>query len=321
MVELAKQLAPGAAAMGSVEEVLKLGVDGVVIATPSALHAEEAIAALENGTPVFCQKPLGRSAEETGAVIAAARKADRLLGVDLSYRHLTEACKIYDLCRAGELGDIYIADLVFHNAYGPAKEWFYNRTLSGGGCVIDLGIHLVDLALWTFGFPRIVKISSHLFSNGRKFAPGVDGVEDYADAMIDLETGATIRIACSWNLPAGCDAIITGSFYGTRGGAAFHNVEGSFYKFRAERYNGTKRETLACSEDQWGGRAAVNWVKRLGSDRTFDPEIESLIRVAEVLDGIYQGTVCGNPVNRPGTRADSAQLTNEEPVVAFQRCL
>ena len=65
-----------------------LGLDGVVIATPSALHAAQAVAALERGFAVFCQKPLGRTAPETAAVVEAARAADRLLGVDLSYRHV-----------------------------------------------------------------------------------------------------------------------------------------------------------------------------------------------------------------------------------------
>ena len=75
----------------------------------------------------------------------AAREADRLLGVDLSYRHTEAVRRIKALIDDGRLGDIFAADLVFHNAYGPGKPWFFDKNQSGGGCVIDLGVHLVDL--------------------------------------------------------------------------------------------------------------------------------------------------------------------------------
>ena len=70
--------------LGSLDDLLATELDGIVIATPSALHAEQAIAALEHGVAVFCQKPLGRTAAEAEAVVEAARRADRLLCVDLS---------------------------------------------------------------------------------------------------------------------------------------------------------------------------------------------------------------------------------------------
>src|SRR5215472_11233549 len=140
--ELAAQAArtfPRAAVLTSLDDLMEVGVDGIVIATPSALHAEQAIAALERGMAIFCQKPPGRTAKETRQVVDAARAADRLLGVDLSYRFISGARKIHDLCRNGELGEIFAVDLIFHNAYGPDKAWFYDWKLSGGGCVIDLG--------------------------------------------------------------------------------------------------------------------------------------------------------------------------------------
>src|SRR4051812_5820679 len=154
----AAQFAPGATCVESLAELLEVGVDGVVIATPSALHAEQAITALDHGAAVFCQKPLGRNAVETRRVIEAARAGNLLLAVDLSYRYLNQITKMYDLIRQGGLGDVYAADLMFHNAYGPDKPWFYDRQLSGGGCVIDLGIHLVDLALWMLGFPEVTQV-------------------------------------------------------------------------------------------------------------------------------------------------------------------
>jgi predicted dehydrogenase len=288
VVAEAGRLAPGAELVSTLDDLLDVGVDGVVIATPSALHAEQSIRALGRGAAVFCQKPLGRTAAEVRGVVDAARAADRLLDVDLSYRFTEGMRRIREAVRSGELGRVYAADMVFHNAYGPDKPWFYDPALSGGGCVMDLGVHLVDLALWTLDFPKVSGVSGTLFAGGEPFGGGrPDRAEDYAVATVGLETGAAVRLACSWRLQAGCDAIISAAFYGTEGGAALRNVDGSFYDFTAERYRGTARETLAAPPDAWGGRAAVDWATRLAARGCFDPEAERLVAVARVLDRIY----------------------------------
>ena len=170
---------------------------------------------------VFCQKPLGRSVEEVSSVVEAARRADRLLGLDLSYRHTTGARALTDVIRSGELGQIFAVELAFHNAYGPDKPWFYDRALSGGGCVIDLGVHLVDLALWLLDFPVVETVSSRLYASGQPLSPGSAEVEDYAVARLDLAGGTTARIACSWHLHAGQEAVIEARFYGTAATASY----------------------------------------------------------------------------------------------------
>jgi predicted dehydrogenase len=289
--EALRLLPPGAAALvPGLDAMLEAGVDGVVIATPSALHAEQSIRALGRGAAVFCQKPLGRTAAEARAVVEAARAADRLLAVDLSYRFTEGMRRIREVVRAGGLGRVYAVDLTFHNAYGPDKPWFYDPALSGGGCVMDLGVHLVDLALWTLDVPGVAGVSGRrLFAGGEPLRGArPDRVEDYALATLDLSTGAAVRLACSWRLQAGCDAVISAAFYGTEGGAALRNIDGSFYDFVAERYRGTAREELARPPDAWGGRAAADWARRLAAGERFDAaEAERLVEVAGVLDRIY----------------------------------
>ncbi len=287
MTAEAGKLAPDAKLVSTLDDILDLGVDGVVIATPSAMHAEQSIRALERGAAVFCQKPLGRTAAEARAVVDAARGADRLLCVDLSYRFTEGMRRIRDIIGSGELGQIYAVDLVFHNAYGPDKPWFYDPALSGGGCVMDLGVHLVDLALWALDNPEVKDVSGKLFSGGAPLKDWASQVEDYALATVELATGAVVQLACSWRLQAGCDAMISAAFYGTQGGAALRNVNGSFYDFTAERYRGTARETLTNSPDEWGGRAAADWATRLAKGERFDPAAERLVDVARVLDRIY----------------------------------
>jgi predicted dehydrogenase len=251
------------------------------------MHAEQATRALARGVAVFCQKPLGRTAAEVRAVVDAARAAERLLGVDFSYRFTDGMRRLREVVRSGELGRIYAVDLVFHNAYGPDKAWFYDAALSGGGCVMDLGVHLVDLALWSLDFPRVTGVGARLFADGEALASDPRRVEDYAVATLELDTGTVVRLACSWRLQAGCDAVISAGFYGTGGGAALRNVDGSFYDFVAERYRGTARETLATPPDAWGGRASADWAMRLAAGARFDPAVEQVVQVAGVVDRIY----------------------------------
>lgn len=287
-VASAKAAAADAAVAGGLDELLGMGLDGIVIATPSALHAEQAVRCLESGVAVFCQKPLGRTGDEVRRVVAAARAADRPLGVDLSYRETAAAVAIRERVRAGSIGTVFAADLVFHNAYGPDKAWFYDPALAGGGCVMDLGVHLVDLALWTLDFPPVESVRGRLFAAGAPLGDPSKWVEDYAVAEIGLEGGAVVRIACSWRLHAGRDAVISAAFHGTAGGAEMRNVGGSFYDFAAEAHRGTSRETIASPPDAWGGRAAVRWAERLAAGDGFHGEEgERLIAVADVLDRIY----------------------------------
>jgi predicted dehydrogenase len=287
MAAEAQKLAPGAKIVPSLDDILQAEVDGIVIATPSAMHAEQSIRALSRGVAVFCQKPLGRNAVETQAVIDAARKADRLIGVDFSYRCTQGMQRIAEIVRAGELGKIFAIDVVFHNAYGPDKDWFYDRAQSGGGCVMDLGVHLVDLALWVLDFPEVTEVSGKLFAGGELLESPPCRVEDYAVATLQLGSGAAVQLACSWRLQAGRDAIISVAFYGTEGGAALHNVDGSFYDFVAERYRGTAGETLAIPPDAWGGRAVTDWAKRLAADAQFDSAAEKFVAVSRVIDRVY----------------------------------
>jgi predicted dehydrogenase len=181
---------------------------------------------------------------------------------------------------------VYAADLTFHNAYGPDKPWFYDRALSGGGCVVDLGVHLVDLALWMMG-GRVATVSGRLFSCGVPVHASSDTVEDFASFRLDFSDGAMARIACSWRLPAGCDAMIEATFYGTRGAARWRNVNGSFYDFVTERLDGTTSTIISAPPEDWGPRAIVHWGRSLKANGSFDPCVERVIDVTRVLDRVY----------------------------------
>jgi predicted dehydrogenase len=285
--ERAASRIPGAIAVSALEDLAEMNLDGVVIATPTALHADQAISALNAGLAVFCQKPLGRNAAEAGRVIHAARRVDRLLAVDMSYRFVRGIEKIKEQIGGGAIGEVYATDLVFHNAYGPDKSWYYDPRAAGGGCVIDLGIHLVDLALWMLEFSPVEHVSSRLFAQGKALERDNQASEDYAVARLDFYSGPTANLACSWRLSAGRDAVIRMSFFGTRGGLTMRNLDGSFYDFRTERFMGTSREVIDEPPDPWGGRALRDWLERLARGDQYDASIESAERVAQVIDRIY----------------------------------
>lgn len=284
--EAAADLQPETEIVSSFEALLESDLDGIVIATPSALHARQCQQALRAGKAVFCQKPLARTRRETASVLSTAREADKLLAVDFSYRHLAGMEQLREMIAAGELGEIFAADLIFHNAYGPDKAWFYEVESSGGGCVMDLGIHLVDLLFWLLQKDNVSDLDSRLFHRGRKLLPPFTQVEDYAAVGLNLDD-THARLCCSWNLHAGQDAVIEAKLYGSRGGAALQNVNGSFFDFEILRFDRTSTTRLAGFPDPWGGRALSRWVDKLSIGSRFDEEAEQALRVADVIDRIY----------------------------------
>jgi predicted dehydrogenase len=275
----------GARVARSFEDLLYDDLDGVVISTTNALSAANAQQALAHGVAVFCQKPLGRDRREIQAVVECARRADRLLATDLSFRYSEAGRAVHRLVRSGALGNIFAVNLVFHSAHGPDKPWFYDRALSGGGCLLDLGTPLIDLALWCLEFPRVDLVRARLCAGGRPLAATPDGIEDYASAQLTVATGAVLQLACSWHLSVGCDAVVEASFHGTEGGVVLRNRDGGMDDFTCERTMGAQRETLATPRG--ASRAAVDWAERLGHHERFDPEAARLVEVASVLDRIY----------------------------------
>lgn len=268
-----------------VERAADLRLDGLVVATPNALHAPQTLAALDAGLAVFCQKPLALNARQAREMVNAARQADRLLGVDYSYRFTEGAQRLRERLESGELGRVFSLDTVFHNAYGPDKPWCFDRKLSGGGALMDLGVHLIDLAFWLLNDPQVRDVQGTAFSGGEPLRDGA--VDDYASARIELADGAVLTLAVSWNAHAGADCVIKATLLGTQGGAEFRNIDGSFYDFELARFNSRSTEVETRESRDWLGKAILDWVDRLAAGNHFDPEIERSVRVSEVVDAVY----------------------------------
>jgi predicted dehydrogenase len=280
---------PGAAAFTSFDEVLArsgdLALDGVVIATPNSFHAPQTLAALERGLAVFCQKPLALSGREAREMVDAARRADRLLGVDYSYRFTDGMKALRGMVERGELGRVFSVDTVFHNAYGPDKAWCWDPRLAGGGALMDLGVHLVDLALWVLDDAAMAAVHGGGWSGGAPIH-GL-GIDDFASARLELAGGAAVSLAVSWNAHAGQDCVIRLAAFGTSGGAEFRNVGGSFFDFELIRFTGRSGETVVRESRDWLGKAILDWVEKIGRGGRFDPEIERSVTVSRAVDAVY----------------------------------
>jgi predicted dehydrogenase len=274
------------------DALLELPLDGIVIATPTALHASQAARALAAGRHVFCQKPLARSERECRELIELARRADLALGVDMSYRHLAATAAVR--AHLPGLGRVHTLELTFHNAYGPDRPWANEITLAGGGALIDLGCHLLDLADELTGALEPVALQADLLRQGRLLEPPLREVEDLALAQLRTRDGRVVRLACSWWLAAGCDAVIELTLLGTGRALRIVNVAGSFYDFRAERLDGRRTQVLSHPGESWGAGAIVGWAQRVGAGAGFDPEVERVARVAALIDRIYGRAPCGS---------------------------
>jgi len=122
--------------------------------------------------------------------------------------------------------------------------------------MLDLGSPLLDLALWALDFPKVESVTSNLLRGGKTWNAARPGVEDYAAAQLKLAPDVSVQLACSWKAPTVANAKIELNFFGTHGGACFHNVNGSRYDFAADHFQlDRSRRPLADAADLPGRRA------------------------------------------------------------------
>jgi len=285
------------------------GVDAVLVALPNALHAEASIAALEADKHVLCEKPLARTPGEARDIVAAAREAGRVLAVGCHHRFHPHVTALKRAIEAGDLGEIYLARAWFLRARGsPALgSWFTNKQLSGGGPLIDLGVHMLDLSWWLAGRPQPVSVAGVAFHKllegmratgstiegyGDGDPDGVVDVEDLGLGLVRCEEGRALRIEASWahNGPSGRGVML----YGTKGGAELEiGAENRVTLWRAE---GAEMVSSPLDFPE-GPPAPVNLLKafaaRCAGGETPVATGEDGVTVLSVLDALYRSAAAG----------------------------
>lgn len=194
-------------------------------------HAKCAIDALDAGLHVLCEKPMAYSVKEAEEMLEAAKRNNRLLMIGFVLRFDTESRIAKDFIDNGYMGDIYYSKATYLRRHGSPGGWFSNKALSGGGPVIDLGVHVIDLTRNLMGNPKPISVfaSTSDLLQDRKFLKTNVGwipkdakpddpfnVEDFAVAMIKYEGGKTTLLETSYSLNG--EDTTKKEFFGTKGG-------------------------------------------------------------------------------------------------------
>lgn len=184
--------------------------DAVIISTPTHLHKKMAIDCLNAGKDVLVEKPLARNSSEGQEVIDCANKNNRKLMVGMNLRYRPDSMLIRSLIDAGEIGDPFYIKCGWIRKQSSSEKWFSKREEAGGGVILDLGINLVDLALWLADYPKAVSVSTKNYHHQSR------NLEDTSVSFIRCEKSILINIEASWTLAEEKDNFFS-NIYGTKG--------------------------------------------------------------------------------------------------------
>ncbi|HZJ75452.1 MAG TPA: Gfo/Idh/MocA family oxidoreductase [Clostridia bacterium] len=199
------------------DEMLKAlpEIEAVSVCTWNSAHAECTIAALNAGKHVICEKPMAMNAQEATAMWEAAKKADKLLVIGFVRRYGNDAKVVKDFIDNDYFGDIYYAKATYLRRNGNPGGWFGDKSRSGGGPLIDLGVHVIDLVKYLTGNPKPISVYASTYQKlfNRPEIKSVKGyvsvsadsddicdVEDLAVAMIRFDNGMTLSVETSFSL-------------------------------------------------------------------------------------------------------------------------
>jgi predicted dehydrogenase len=290
------------------EDLLEVGnLDAVSVCVPTFLHAPIAIAALEHGIHVLCEKPIALNATEADAMVQAARTADRVLEVAFNHRQRGDIQELKAVIDAGRLGRPYYAKAWWLRRTGipTVGSWFTRAELAGGGPLVDIGVHVLDYSLFLLGNPDVRAVSASTYDllasagfgssptsakTGATDAKTFD-VEDLASVFMRLDDGGTLLVEASWaaHRRDGDEFGIT--LYGTDGGAELivddYAPKGSLRVFTDD--GGAAVATRVPVQPGRGHDAVVEqFVEKIRSGQWRRYDGSSAAALARVVDACYR---------------------------------
>ncbi len=284
-------------------------IDIIDLCVPNMYHAPLAIAALEAGKHVICEKPLAPTPQDIKQMIAARDKAGKQLMTAQHFRFAGVSQAMKAEIDTGTLGGVYHARgwMLRRNGLIPTAT-FIEKKHSGGGPCIDIGVHILDLTLWFMGNPRPVAVSgvadARLAHHPGAFATWRDGpipssfdVEDYAVAFVRFETGATLVLEVSWLLHhdiRGED--MQAWIYGDEGGCHWPSAQFLDTNYTTRQFN---NRTLQLTQDKMEPHAleCVEFAKAIAAGAPSPVPAEQSLQVLAILDGIYRSQAEGREVS------------------------
>jgi predicted dehydrogenase len=269
-------------------------IEAVSVCLPNFLHAPVSIDALKAGRHVICEKPPALDVKQAQRMADTADKAGLTLMYALCQRFTGAAKLVKSYIDAGDLGEIYFARAVYHRRRGiplGTGSWFTDKSRSGGGALIDIGVHALDCAWWLMGSPKPVSISGNVYHEfGHVVPQGTNfDVDDSAFGLIKFDNGATLILECSWalNQPGGSVTQLAG----TKGGVEMNPVT-----ILTER-DGVQLDVTpkVPDADNFAGQTD-HFIECLQTGREPIMSAEQGVHLMQMLEGIYKSAETGREV-------------------------
>ncbi len=295
-------------------------IDVIHVCTWNVSHCQISCEAMEAGKHVMCEKPMAINGEEARQMLETAKKTGKKLTIGYQNRFRTDAQFLKRTIDAGELGEIYVAKGHAIRRRGvPTWGVFTDIEKQGGGPLIDIGTHALDLSLWYMDNYDVDTVVGNVFyklgkkpggNPGGNWDPDTFSTEDSAFGYITMKNGACVFLEAAWaiNFQKGREAAVT--LAGTEGGADIDVVDGGAYQATINKIVADEQITYAPkpatkffspggSEDEYQRTArleAASWLAAIKNDT--DPLVlpEQACRVTEVLEAIYKSSETGEPV-------------------------
>lgn len=285
-------------------------IEACSVCTWNAAHAKCAIAALNAGKHVLCEKPMAMNAQEALEMQEAAKRSGKLLMIGFVRRFGNDCDIMKDFVDNGYFGDIYYAKATYLRRNGAPGGWFGNKQLSGGGPLIDLGVHIIDLCRYIMGNPKPVSVYGATF-NKLHDRPNVKSgvayqsmstdvekvfdVEDLATAMIRFDNGAVLQIEASFSLNLGKNDG-TLQFFGTKAGAKLDPELEIYSEMNDYMTNVTLANSTALNFDGLFAREVDHFVDCVRTGKPCRNPAEDGVTLMKILDGIYESARTGHEV-------------------------
>jgi predicted dehydrogenase len=283
-------------------------LDVVSVCTPNKFHKDLTLAALAAGCHVLCEKPMAMNAAEGRAMLDAAHAAGKRLMINFSYRFSAASRALKAQVDAGLFGDFYYGRSVWHRRRGMPGfgGWFGTKALAGGGPLIDLGVHRLDLALWLMGYPRPTWVLGSTYNPiasalAQKAAKTFD-VEDLAAGFIRFENGATLALEASWAANIQEAELMETRLLGTQAGLLQKNLHEG-YTFEAQVFtevNGAPVNMQLCPPTAEAKSAMFDYAQAILDGQPHPAGGEQGLVVMQILDALYESARTGAPVNING---------------------
>jgi len=290
-------------------EMLKLEeLDAVSICTWNSVHAAATIAALEAGKHVLCEKPMAMNAVEAAEMAEAAKKAGRILMIGFVRRFGNDARILKDFIDNGIMGDIYYVKASYLRRFGCPGGWFGDKKRSGGGPLIDLGVHVIDLVRYLMNKPMAVSVSGATFNrlgarDNIKIAKGytaadtsnIFDVEDLAVAMIRFDNDSVLSIETSFSLNLKND-LGNIELFGTKSGAKLDPRLEFYSELNDYLVDVTPAHDTALSFEGLFENEIAHYVDCITNGTKCISPAEDGVELMRIIDAVYKSAATGREV-------------------------